>query len=70
MKRLANLRVYMGLSLVAALFVGVLVLFGSDNWGATVIGFLVTFIVSIVTIATLDLSFKPDQGDPNRPRLR
>lgn len=70
MKRLANLRVYMVLSLVAALFVGVLVLFGSDNWGATVIGFLVTFIVSIVTIATLDLSFKPDQGDPNRPRLR
>lgn len=70
MKRLANLRVYMVLSLVASLFVGVLVLFGSDNWGATVIGFLVTFIVSIVTIATLDLSFKPDQGDPNRPRLR
>ena len=31
---------------------------------------LVVFIVSIVIVATLDLSFKPDEQDPNKPRLR
>lgn len=70
MKRFANLRSYLVISVIAALFVGVLVLFGTDNFSAALIGFLLTFIVSVVTVATLDLSFKPDQGDPNRPKLR
>lgn len=70
MKRLASLRNYMIFSVVAAIFVGVMVLFGTDNYSTAFIGFLITFIVSLVIIATLDLSFKPDQGDPNRPKLR
>ena len=70
MKRLTSLRNYMIFSVVAAIFVGVMVLFGTDEFGTAAIGFLITFIVCLVTIATLDLSFKPDQGDPNRPKLR
>lgn len=70
MRRFANLRSYLVISLLAGLFVGVLVLFGTDNWTTALIGFLLTFIVSVVLVATLDLSFKPDQGDPNRPKLR
>lgn len=60
----------MVLSIVAGLFVGGLVLAGTDNLATAAIGFLLTFIVSVVTVATLDLSFKPDAGDPNRPKLR
>lgn len=70
MKRFANLRSYLVISLVAGAFVGFLVFFGTDNLSTAVIGFLLTFIVSVVLVATLDLSFKPDQGDPNRPKLR
>lgn len=70
MKRFANLRSYLVISLLAGVFVGVLVFFGTDNLNTAVIGFLLTFIVAVVLVATLDLSFKPDQGDPNRPKLR
>ena len=70
MKRFANLRAYMIMSAVAAVFVSVIVLYGTRFWESAVIWGLVTFIVALVILATLDLSFKPDDQDPNRPRLR
>jgi membrane protein implicated in regulation of membrane protease activity len=68
-KRLANLKAYMIMSGVAAAFVGLIVLYGTRFWETAVIWSLVTFIASLVIVATLDLSFKPDDQDPNRPRL-
>ena len=70
MKRFGNLKSYMAMSTIAALFVGLIVLFGTRFVEQAIIWGLVTFIVSLVIIATLDLSFKPDDPDPNKPRLR
>lgn len=70
MRRFANLKNYMVASTVASIFVGLIVGFGTRLVEPTVIAVLATFIVSIVAVATLDLSFKPDEEDPNRPRLR
>lgn len=58
------------MSAVAAVFVGVIVLYGTRFWETAIIWSLVTFILSLVIVATLDLSFKPDQEDPNKPKLR
>lgn len=70
MKRFGNLKSYMVMSAIAALFVGLIVLFGTRFVEQAIIWGLVTFIVSLVIIATLDLSFKADDPDPNKPRLR
>ena len=70
MKRFGNLKSYMVMSTIAALFVGLIVLFGTRFVEQAFIWGLVTFIVSLVIIATLDLSFKHDDPDPNKPRLR
>ena len=70
MKRFANLKAYMVMSALAAVFVGVIVLYGTRFWETAIIWSLVTFILSLVIVATLDLSFKPDQEDPNKPKLR
>ena len=70
MKRFANLKAYMIMSALAAVFVGVIVLYGTRFWETAIIWSLVTFILSLVIVATLDLSFKPDQEDPNKPKLR
>jgi TRAP-type C4-dicarboxylate transport system permease large subunit len=68
-KRFQNLKSYLGLSAVAAIFVGILVYGGIRLVESALIAALVTFIVSVLIIATLDLSFKPDEEDPNKPRL-
>ena len=70
MKRFANLKTYMGLSVVAGLFTGILTYFGTRFIETAIVWGLITFIVVIVIVATLDLSFKPDDQDPNRPKLR
>jgi uncharacterized membrane protein YkgB len=70
MRKFANLRAYLGFSFVAAIFVGMLVAFGTRALEHALIGGLIAFIASIVLVATLDLSFKPDDQDPNRPKLR
>lgn len=70
MKRFANLKTYMTVSLIAALFTGVLVYFGTRFIETAIVWGLITFIAVIVVVATLDLSFKPDDQDPNRPKLR
>ena len=58
------------MSTVAAFFVGLIVLYGTRFIEQAIIWSLVTFFVSLVIVATLDLSFKPDETDPNKPRLR
>jgi TRAP-type C4-dicarboxylate transport system permease large subunit len=68
-KRFQNLKSYLGLSAVAAIFVGILVYGGIRLVESALIAALVTFIVSVLIIATLDLSFKADEEDPNKPRL-
>ncbi len=70
MRRFANLKTYLIFSFAAGIFVAVLVAFGTRKPENALIGGLVAFIVSIVAVATLDLSFKPDEQDPNKPRLR
>lgn len=69
MKRFANLKSYLGLSVVAAIFSGVLVFFGTRILETAIVWALGTFIVSIVVVATLDLSIKHDDSDPNKPKL-
>jgi uncharacterized membrane protein len=69
-KRFANLKSYLGLSFVAAIFSGVLVYFGTRIVETTIIWALITFIVVIVIVATLDLSVKQDDSDPNSPKLK
>ncbi len=70
MKRFTNLKTYMTVSIVAGLFTGILVYFGTRCIETGIVSGLVTFIVVFVIVATLDLSFKPDDQDPNRPKLR
>ena len=65
-----SLRTYLTLSFVAAAFVAVLVYGGTRHLQTTFIWFAVTFIVSVVSIATLALTVKEDAGDPNEPRLK
>ncbi len=70
MRKFANLKSYLVFSFTASVFTGVLVAFGTRTPEHAFIAALVVFIVSIVIVATLDLSFKPDEQDPNKPRLR
>lgn len=72
-----SIRTYLTLSFVAATFVSLFVFFGTGGttqtegaFQRTVIWFGITFIVSLVSIATLALSVKEDDADPNKPRLK
>jgi uncharacterized membrane protein len=58
------------LSAVAATFVGVLVYFGVRKVDASLIAAGVTFIVSLVGIATLALMVPEQKNDPDKPVLR
>ena len=60
---------YLTLSAVAALFVGVLVYFGTRKWDQTWIWSGLTFIIVVVGIATMALSVKDDDFDGSTPRL-
>lgn len=65
-----SLRTYLLLSFVAAVFVGILVEGGIHDTARTLIWSGLTFIVSLVTIATLALTVKENPGDPNEPKLK
>jgi uncharacterized membrane protein YjfL (UPF0719 family) len=56
---------------VAALFVGILVLASTHYVSVeeALIWAGVTFIVALVSIATLALTVKDQEDDPNKPRL-
>jgi hypothetical protein len=68
-KRFANLKSYLTIATVSAVIVGVLVYFGTRFMETAIIAALVTFIVLLVSVATLDLTYKPEDHDPNKPRL-
>jgi high-affinity Fe2+/Pb2+ permease len=68
-KKTVGVRVYISLAAIAAIFVGVLVYFGVRDWNQTWIWAGLTFIVVLVTIATLALSVKDDDFDGSTPRL-
>jgi hypothetical protein len=65
-----SLRTYLTLSAIAAVFVGALVWGGVRDMTTVFIWSAVTFIVSVVSIATLALTVKEDPSDPNEPRLK
>jgi FtsH-binding integral membrane protein len=69
LKKPVGVRVYLTLSAIAAIFVGVLVYFGTRKWDQTIIWSGLTFIVVLVGIATLALSVKDDDFDGTTPRL-
>ena len=58
------------LSTVAASFVGVLVYFGVRKIDSALIAAGVTFIVSLVGIATLALMVPEQKNDPDTPRMK
>ena len=68
-KKPVGVRVYLSLSAIAAIFVGVLVWFGTKKWEQTYIWAGLTFIIVLVGIATLALSVKEDDFDGSTPRL-
>jgi uncharacterized membrane protein YkgB len=60
---------YLFLAAIAAVFVGVLVFFGIRKIDVAFIAAAVTFIVSLVGIATLDLMVPENKNDPDKPAL-
>ena len=68
-KKPVGVLVYFIISAIAAVFVGVLVYFGTRKADQTLIWAGLTFIVVLVGIATLALSVKDDDFDGSTPRL-
>jgi FtsH-binding integral membrane protein len=68
-KKPVGVTAYLTLSAIAAIFVGILVYFGTRKWDQTFIWSGLTFIIVIVGIATLALSIKDDDFDGSTPRL-
>ncbi len=65
-----SVRSYLTLSFVAAAFVGLIVYGGVKEVSSALIWAGLTFIVSLVGIATLALSVKDDNSDPDQPKLK
>ena len=65
-----GVRVYLTLSFISAIVVGVFVWGGTRLLDTTLIWAGITFIVVLVGIATLALTVKDDEYDPNQPRLK
>jgi hypothetical protein len=65
-----GVNVYLALSFVSAVVVGLIAYGGLRDLGKTLIWAGVTFIVVLVGIATLALTVKDDEHDPNQPRLK
>ena len=65
-----SVRSYLTLALIAGVFVGAIVYGGVKDVNSSLVWGGITFIVSLVTIATLALSVKDDQSDPNQPKLK
>jgi len=68
-KKPVGVTAYLTLSAISAVFVGILVFFGTRKWDQTFIWSGLTFIVVVVGIATLALSVKEDDFDGSTPRL-
>lgn len=70
MIRKTKLSTFLILAGIAATFVGILVYFGVRKIDSALIWAAVTFIVSLVFVATLALSVKESDQDPDKPVLR
>ena len=69
MRKKSKAGTYLFLAAIAAVFVGVLVFFGIRKVDVAFIAAAVTFIVSLVGIATLDLMVPENKNDPDKPAL-
>jgi hypothetical protein len=65
-----GVRVFLTLSFISAAIVGILVWGGTRLINESLIWAGITFIVVLVTIATLALMVKDDEFDPDKPRLK
>lgn len=65
-----GVNVYLTLSFIAAVVVGLVVWGDMRDLGRSLIWGGITFIVVLVGIATLALTVKEDTHDPNEPRLK
>lgn len=65
-----GLRTYLTLSAIAAAVVGIFVFGGIRRLDSALIWAGITFIISLVSVATLALTVKQDDSDPNQPRLK
>jgi hypothetical protein len=65
-----GVNVYLALSFISAVVVGLIAWGGLRDLGKTLIWAGITFIVVLVGIATLALTLKDDEHDPNQPRLK
>ena len=65
-----GVRNYLLLALASAVVVGVIVFGGVRKLEETLIWAGITFIVVLVGIATLALSVKPSNDDPDQPKLK
>jgi hypothetical protein len=70
-KKLLGVRVYLTISAISGVIVGIIAWGGLRDLGKTLIAAGLAFIVVLVTIATLDLSLRgAEPQDPNEPRLK
>jgi hypothetical protein len=67
--KLRNLKAYLVISTLSAAITGAITLFATRIEANAIIAALITFIVMLVVIATLDLSVKQEPEDPNKPKL-
>ena len=65
-----GVRVFLSLSFLAAALVGVMVYGGTRLIDESLIWAGITFIVVLVSIATMALTVKDDEFDPAKPRLK
>ena len=70
LKKHLGVRVYLTLSAIAGLIVGFIVWGGVRDLEKSVIGGGIAFIVVLVAIATMDLSIRGGEDDPDQPRLK
>lgn len=69
-KSAIGVRTYLALALISGAVVGFFVWGGVRDLGKTLIWGGLTFIVVLVGIATLALTVKDDDNDPDQPRLK
>ena len=70
LKKHLGVRVYLTLSAIAGLIVGFIVWGGVRDLEKSVIWGGLAFIVVLVAIATMDLSIRGGEDDPDQPRLK
>lgn len=70
LKKHLGVRVYLTLSAIAAVIVGFIVWGGLRDLEKSIIWGGISFIVVVVAIATMDLSIRGGDEDPDQPRLK